>query len=234
MADAYERFFVNPDEYRELYSLMIEMREQCAEIAQRSGNPDWLNVGREIADIMSSFSAELDAIAKQAAVTFDMEAEDLLRSKIVRPPTGNRPGLTDVIESVAVPMGGVSAARVELGLVAKLNTAINDGASSAKPYWKAQEFGSSKMVGRGIQGMFFGGAGEAVPNALLFRMHPLFFPGAGGKGVINRAIPAKHFLRDAAALTLVQWRGELRTAVARAAQQLNSLTLPAVAKPPVR
>lgn len=77
-------------------------------------------------------------------------------------------------------------------------------------WWWTNEEGFSGHVGRTIVGLF--DPGHAGPNPAEFRVHPLFTPMAGGRGVIHNPIPPRWFVRDGARLAEARWHAEIRAA----------------------
>jgi len=105
-------------------------------------------------------------------------------------PGGGRKRLEDAIKSDALGLGAVG-----IGSIEELDTVVGlDG----RPFWRTQEFGSTHNVGRVVFGLFQ--PGNSLPNQQQFRQHPVFIAGAGGPMHIQRPIPARHFLRDGAAV----------------------------------
>lgn len=223
MPDAFTHFYINPGELTTNYSLFLDLRETCMNLWRQTQNDAWLMVGQKVAKVQTEFAGTVNRIAQATAVEADRLMKMDLKAKIVRPPTGNRPGLEDSIVSVA-PLGGqIATGLVEVALVDKLEGALGTGGAA---YWRTQEFGYTGNVGRTIQGVFTGAGGSAPPDPTLFRQHPVFMPGAGGKGTIGRPIPAKHFLRDGSDAALVLYHAMLKDAVAAAVAELNGIALP--------
>lgn len=102
--------------------------------------------------------------------------------------SAGRKRLEEGIKSDALGLGAVG-----IGSIAELDTVVGiDG----RPFWRAQEYGSSHNVGRVVVGLFQ--PGNSLPDPQLFRQHPVFIAGPGGPMHIQRPIPARHFLRDGA------------------------------------
>lgn len=226
MADAWQRFYVNVQEATALYQTFLQLRRQCAQVASATRDPQFLALERQIAAIQTQFSNELDAMAAKTALYADKAIVADLRGKLVRDPTGNRPGIEGSIWSTPVSTGPFSFGMVEVALIANLDATVGD--VSGVPYWALQEFGSSAMLGRVIHGVFVGGAGVSFPSQSEFRLHPAFVAGPGGWGTINQPIPAKHFLRDGTAEAWTYWQGLKQAAVQRAASRLRALKFPLI------
>lgn len=228
MADSWERFLVNIDEVRQIYDQILTIRETCAVIARETRNPEWIAVGQEVAKVQETFNASLNEVARLIALVATQEIKAILKEKTVRPPTGNRPGLQDLIYSVPVNTGNFSFGQVEIGWLSKLNQAINHKGGHL-PYWRSQEFGSSHNIGRTIFGSFIGADGGSPPDPSKFRQHPVFAMGTGvgaGPGTINRPIQAKHFLRDGTDVAKFQYLAMVRSVVQTAVAQISRIQFP--------
>lgn len=139
--------------------------------------------------------AEVERGVARAAVTTARESERAIIDRInktrVRPIDGSeeRKRLEDGVQSEPLTLGAVGVASIEA-----LDSVVGiDG----KPFWRAQEYGSTHNVGRVIIGLFQ--PGNSLPDQQLFRQHPVFVVGQGGAMRIQRPIPARHFLRDGTA-----------------------------------
>lgn len=174
------------------------------------------------------YNDELDAIAIRFADLAQSTARRTFRLTAKRPDTGTRPHLVDRIDARPLKFGAsvsiFGTGSVGIGDIKRLDSVTNPRDPSSTPYWKVQEEGTRKLVGRTIQGLFFGtggsGPGEgpraiyAPPNPR--GPHPIFVAGKGGKGVIRRPIAARHFLRSAASETFPKWEAAMAAAEAKA------------------
>lgn len=224
MQESWKRFEPNVVEFEATYRWLLQARREAAQLATTTRDPAWIVFGREIQAVQERFDADLLALSIKTAEVADKAIVSTLRSREFRPPTGERPGIKDVIESAPTVQGAFSMSEVEIAHIAKLDTAVGPGGAA---YWQTQEFGSSHNVGRVIFGSFVGGpAGDSVPSQLMFRRHPVFQPGPGGFGTINRPILAKHFLRDGTAIAETFWLAGLKECVLRLVAGLKAISIP--------
>lgn len=173
------------------YAMLREARKYAARIRPRAE-------GRARALAIDVAMRDLQRRIDGAAARTAFEAEKLIVSNIrgtqVRPdPPGKSAGrrLQESIECRPIlrPSG--------FGAVGIGDVAVLDRASDYKgrPYWRAQEFGSSHLVGTGVAGTFEPGFSAPDPN--LFRVHPIFVVRRGGYPmIIQRPIPERAFLRN--------------------------------------
>lgn len=147
--------------------------------------------------VLKDTQARVNVAAQQTADAADKFIVTKIKSTQVRPdPPKSRGGvrLEEGIESrpllTALAGGGVGIASIDL-----LDKVAD---SSGRPYWRAQEFGSTHLVGRKIRGFFQPGRSPAQGG--LFRRHPLFeLDSEGPQMLITRPIPERAFLRLGAA-----------------------------------
>lgn len=160
-------------------------------------------------------AATVRAGANLAAIETAKAADEAIRHRIditrKRPESGAFAGarkrLNEGVHSEPLGDGGVG-----IGSIAALDSVVG---SDGRPFWRAQEEGTSANVGRLIFGTFEGpGLTPSPPDSSLFRVHPVFTPGSGiaaGGGVIRRPIPARHFVRDGAAIATIFREDQFRT-----------------------
>jgi hypothetical protein len=223
MQDSWERFYVNPAELTKLYQELLTAQRAAAQAATTSRDPQFIAVARAIKLIQDEYAAELNMAASKTAIAADKAIVIALKAKMVRPPTGMRPGLADVIWSTPVQAGPFSFGEVEIAWLSKLEQAVG---TSGEPYWRTQEYGYAGNIGRQIFGTFMGAGGSSLPSQLEFRQHPIFMPGQGGPGTIDRPIPGKHFLKEGTAVAADLWLSLVRAATQRVVVKLRSISIP--------
>ena len=164
--------------------------------------------GLDQSAVIEAIIGQVERGATEAAVATAKVSEEQIIERIhqtrVRPISGteDRKRLEDGIRSEVLTLGAVGVASIEA-----LDSVVG---TDGKPFWRAQEYGSSHNVGRVVIGLFQ--PGNSLPDQQLFRQHGAFVPGPGGAMHIQRPIPARHFLRDgtaAAALFRERQFGEL-------------------------
>lgn len=153
----------------------------------------------EIEAVIASVGDRVNAAAQETAMFSERAIVSNIETTRVRPEAHvDRKRLADGIKSESLGMGSVG-----IGAIEDLDTVVG---KDGKPFWRAQEFGSTHLVGRSILGLFQ--PGTAVPSESEFRKHPIFEEGEGmglvepGLMRIKRPIPARHFLRDGTAEAL--------------------------------
>lgn len=96
------------------------------------------------------------------------------------------------------------------------------------PWWRTNEFGSSANIGRTIYGSFYGAADAGPPDPNRFREHPLFQPGnssgVAGLGIIERPIPARHFIQKSIKAIDGKWRADWDKMYARFLLRMDLVT----------
>jgi hypothetical protein len=167
---------------------------------------------REMREAFAELSDRLLVIANDVAQTAEQEIVDAEQHSRVRPDTqgDGGPRLEDYV--------GESAAFATVpGTVLVNNERLLD---DNVPWWITNEEGSSKLVGRRIQGYFTDSAGGArsKPSMAEFRQHPLFegaIVGADKKGaLIQNPIPARRFVEDGYKRAESDWHAQVRAAKA--------------------
>lgn len=153
----------------------------------------------QVTNILRTFRAELDVVARQIATTASANVVRHIKATAVRPAQGrSRPKrLQDAIVSrpihTPLPM-----AMVGIGDISELDQVVGpDG----KPYWRAQEFGSDHLVGARVIGAFM--PGGARPDPAQYRQHAEFVVGGKVAGtnkpalmIVRNPIEERAFLRQ--------------------------------------
>lgn len=122
-----------------------------------------------------------------------------------------------------IPGGGVG-----IGDIDTLNQAADE---QGRAYWRAQEFGSSHLVGRTLPGFFQ--PGDSPAGAAPSRTHPLFeVTGSGAPMTITNPIPERAFLREGAVLAEVFRQRALGGAVSSGIGELRRIAAGASANLP--
>lgn len=221
-----------------------------------------LGTGRNVATLRAlqlvygEFNDELNLLARNTA----REAQKDMRRRFER--TRKRPnsGIKDrgrglKANLVARPMitagvGGLGTGAVGIADVERLDTVVNPLAQTArgkKPYWRAQEYGSSHLVGRAPVGFFFD-AGLANPTRPGDATgQPIFVSartasaigasagvrtgggaqgGSGGQMRIQKPIEARHFIGGAADAARGKWLGLVRAIETDTAVALRGVVAP--------
>lgn len=185
----------------------LELLAEAAVIARELPGPE----AAAIIELAASVREGVTLAGVETAKAADSAIEHRIDITRKRPEAGawrgGRKRLNEGIHSEALGNGAVG-----IGSIDDLDKVVG---TDGRPYWRAQEEGTSANVGREIFGTFEGpGLTPGPPNQAEFRVHPVFTPGDGlaaGKGTIRRPIPARHFLRDGAAIALLfredQFRG---------------------------
>lgn len=171
-----------------------------------------------------AIAAELIADLQEAGIQSSKIADAAIRAKFdasrgnrgrIRPE--NTGQLRKAIRSqpipTAFPLGAIGIANID-----ELDQVVNPRTGGA--YWTAQEWGYD-FRGRKLVGYFFN-PGQAAPSADAFRLHA-YFQTEGKTGarkvpgmVVKKAVLARHFLRDGAAVG-VEANLKLRAAAYRKA-----------------
>lgn len=183
----YVHFMEAPPALLDTYRLLLQ-----AEATARSiPGPEGVARARAISLLLVQIEDEVTAAGVATARAADAAIQGALSATQKRPDTG-RNRLEDAIESRAVisaPAGGA----VGVADFDKLESdAVGD---DGEPYWRAQEAGSSHLVGKRISGFFQ--PGQSAPSQSEFRTHPIFQPDPGGKPMfVQRPIEARNFIRE--------------------------------------
>lgn len=210
------------------------------EASRRRGQP----VGAlqvEVQAVYREFNRELRAAAELGARAAQAAMRDRLDQTRLRPETDARPHLKSLLIARALPpRGSVELGAVGVADIAQLEKAIDPDYPQHGTYWRAQEQGTSKHVGREIRGYFHGGGkGPDKPRAAfagggtMFH-HPEFSPstiflgpqgGRGGAGTIMVPLRPRRFIARGADDGYAEWLTAIKAAEAQAATRL-ARTLP--------
>lgn len=170
--------------------------------------------GRDQAAALEVIRRELETAVHASGVSTAQFAEEraksLLNQRLVRPSTPKPQHLVDAIVARAIG-GPTSFGAVGIGDISVLD---------AFPYWKAQEFGSSHLVGETLQGYFFHPGGPTRAGGAPYRSQAVFGVKAGGpKMLVQNPIVGKAFLTeatfDALGFRYRMWRNVEKVAVAQ-------------------
>lgn len=184
----YVHFMEAPPALLDTYRLLLKAEATARTIP----GPEGVARARAVALLLVQIEDEVTAAGVATAIAADAAIKGNIAHTRVRPDTG-RHQLENAIQSRAVlsqPAGGA----VGVADMDKLDSeAVGD--SDGAPYWRAQEAGSSHLVGKRISGFFQPGA--SAPDPSQFRNHPIFEPDPTGKAMlIQRPIEARNFIRD--------------------------------------
>lgn len=196
-------------------------------------NPDKVE-GRAQAAAISLVISQAGADVQAAAILTAKQAEDMIRRRInatkVRPdPPGRSAGrrLKDAIVCRALP-SVIPGGGVGIGDISTLNEVAD---AQGRAYWRAQEFGSTHLVGR-IFPMLFQ-PGNAAPDTSQFRKHPILEVGPEGHlAEIRKPIPERAFLRGGAVAVEAFRQRALGSAVSAGTGELRRIAAGASANLP--
>jgi hypothetical protein len=228
--DGSDYFLVLPPEPLLIDAFLILERARVEALK----NPDRVE-GRARAAAISLIISQVGTSVEEAAVLTAKEAESMIEHRVAAtqkrpdPPGGAfRKRLKDAITCRALPTvlpgGGVG-----IGDIQTLNEVADE---QGRAYWRAQEFGSSHLVGRTLPGFFQ--PGDSPAGAAPSRTHPLFEVTSGPPMTITNPIPERAFLREGATLAEVFRQRQLGQAVSSGISELReiaagtSVRLPAV------
>lgn len=162
---------------------------------------------------------DYEKLGARASAKADAFVRSRLRNTQVRPDASGR--LRSAIRSRPLPVGAgglgglLPAGAIGIVDLDELDRLVVDPDDRQKrPYWRAQEYGTSAHVGRIVPGYFQ--PGSADPSAAEFRVHPYFKPVFYTRGtpamLIQRPLRARHFLRDGTADAVV-WHRQRSVAI---------------------
>jgi hypothetical protein len=212
--NAYVHLMTAPPALLDAYRRLI----RCVDLAQTIPGPE----GRARADAVGLLLLELEAEVTAAGEAAAVAADDAIKARIqatrLRPP-GGRNRLEDAIQSRGIPSvpAGGAVGIADFDFLEK--KAVDD---HGDPYWRAQELGSDHLVGRKLTGFFM--PGQAAPSQAEFRQHPIFQPDpTGTQMLIQRPIPAKHFLQEGVAAADTVRLAEFRQIERRFVTRIGSI-----------
>lgn len=182
----YVHFMEAPPALLTTYRLLLQAESTARSIGGAEGRAR----AQAIALLLVKIEGEVTAAGQAAAVAAETAIRDKIDSTRVRPQGSDK--LKDAIAARLVPSAPAGGA-VGIADIDRLNTIAVDQQGQA--YWRAQELGSSHLVGRRIKGVFQPGA--AAPSQAEFRVHPIFEQGvAGGSMLVRRPIEPRHFIAE--------------------------------------
>lgn len=191
----------------------------------------------ELLRAYSQFNRDLNDLAQATARNATAQIVQRLNATAVRPDTGTRPHLRNLIRSRPLKrFGAIATGEVGVADEQYLNRAIDPMTPQYGTYWRAQEFGNPSMQGREVFG-YFTGPGYTPPftrpQAARNRQDPRFWAaaagargprgGKGGKLRIQHVPKPRHFIRDGANLAEAVWRAEVRAIEQRTVARLGAV-----------
>lgn len=207
------------------------------EASRRRGQP----VGAlqaQVQAIYREFNRDLRAAAELGARAAQEAMRDRLEQSRLRPETDARPHLKSLLTARALPpLGSIELGAVGVADIKQLEKAIDPDYPGSGSYWRAQERGTSKHVGREIRGFFHGGAGSPDPDRPRasyagggsMAHHSEFSPstiflgprgGRGGPGTIMVPLKPRRFIERGAEDGHAKWLAAVRSAETQAATRL--------------
>lgn len=181
--------------------------------------------GKARAAAISLVISQVGADVEAASILAAQEAEALIVGRInatqKRPdPIGGKVRrLRDAIVCRALPTV-IPGGGIGIGDLTNLNEVAD---AQGRAYWRAQEFGSTHLVGKTLYGFFQ--PGESPAGAAPSRTHPIFEVTQGGPPMtIENPIPEKAFLREGATLAEVFRQRQLGNAVSGGITELAAIT----------
>lgn len=194
----------------------------------------------EIEAAFLQFQRGMERAATVGASTAQEAMRRHLQITAVRPETNAKPHLKSLLTArpfAPQGIGGFATGSVGVGEIKTLDRAIDPDYPEAGPYWRAQEQGTNKLVGRRIFGYFFGAGQIAEVPRAQYRGQPgphaefaatrgknsTFLGvrgGQGGPGRISVPLKPRGFIRDGAAEGRVAWAAEVQSAEVAAITRL--------------
>lgn len=175
------------------YSFLLDARQEALRIPGPEGRARALAIDLVLKEVQTA----VDAAAAATAVEAQKLVVGFIKATQVRPdPPGKAPGRRLQENIVCRPLKfSAPGGAVGIGEISALDRVAD---AQGRAYWRAQEFGSSHLVGRMLIGAFE--PGGAAPSSADFRKHPLFVvrQNEGYGTVIQRPIPERAFLREGA------------------------------------
>lgn len=181
--------------------------------------------GRAQAAAISLVLSKVGSDVEKAAVITAQQAEAMIVGRInatqVRPDAPGRSHAVRLRDAITcrplptvIPGGGVG-----IGDIGDLNQVAD---AQGRAFWRAQEFGSSHLVGRTLPGFFQ--PGQSPAGAAPSRTHPIFeVTGEGAPMTIRNPIPERAFLREGAALAEAYRQRALGNAVSSGIGELRAI-----------
>lgn len=203
------------------YRLLLDARDVVSRLPSGTGKASALVIDTILKDTQTA----VNAAAIETAAVAERTVRGFVRARQLRPdPPGKGAGarLQDAITARAIrtfPAGGA----VGIGDLDDLAKVVGD---DGQEYWRAQEFGSTHLVGRALRGRFQ--PGNVAPNPADFRVHPVFegvsYVPQGGRlsgPIIHNPIPEKAFLREGAYAAAIFRRDAFRKIERTAVSEMN-------------
>lgn len=206
MARYYGRIEADP----ELAVAYVKLAQEIEAWLKR-GRPD---MAAKVTAVRDQLLRDFRKLSEQSA----RESEKLIRARVnatqTRPVSGPRRSLQiapGVHSDALTNKVGFPGGEVGIGNLATLDAAaVNAKYAGAGEYWRAQEYGTHKHVGRAVRGFFTdargGGGNRSRPDGAQFRNHPYFenvtkgsdgtYPKGTPRMLITRPIHARYFMRD--------------------------------------
>jgi hypothetical protein len=173
----------------------LRLLEEAALLARET--PFGPDMSAAIDALMAQTVDQVNAAAEETAKVAERAIVEEIKRTRVRPPTsgwnqmfegytpaGARKTLEEGIKAEPMLMGAVG-----IGSIKELDSVVG---TDGKPYWRAQEYGSTHLVGRTIGGLFQ--PGGVFPSQQEFRKQGVFVVGPGGPMHIQRPIVARGFI----------------------------------------
>jgi hypothetical protein len=210
------------------------------------------NSYRALLRAYGEFQRNLNELARVTAADATVKMRLALKQTAKRPDTRVRPHLATALSARPLPpIAGFPTGAVGIADIARLDKVVNPQYPGAGTYWRAQEYGSTHLVGTIIRGFFFGPgwSGDPTPpqNPPPSPLQPLFMPaggqraafgdlgfsggagkrgGVGGFGTIQNPIQARHFIAKGADQAEITWRAGIAAIQKSAIAQIRRLSLP--------
>lgn len=223
-------------EYLRAIQLARRIEQTYARAGQRTRAAAAGAALREIQRSYADFNEDLDAVAKQTAVTARNAIKREIANSRVRPDTGNGPHLRDMIRARPLHrFGPLATGEVGVADIEVLDALVNPNSREYGPYWRSQEYGyqpRGKQLS-GVRGGFYTagfGAGPFRADSAYAGTpgpHPLFLAGKGGLVKFVTPLKPRRFIEKGAAAAEAAWRVELAAIEHAQEARLRALTSPA-------
>lgn len=228
-------FFASSDvaaTHREFAAALREVRAYNS-WARSHGQPQRLELEARLNRAYAVFSRDVDRAAHVGARAAEQGMKDILKRTQLRPDTDRKPHLRDLLTARPVtPPGlhGIATGAVGVADVEKLDRAVDPDFAHDGTYWRAQNYGTTKHVGRFIFGYFHGGGSVSKPLASMAgggspQHDPMFSPtsqisgprgGIGGPGEIHVPLKPRRFVEGGARIGERAWLDAMAAAQADA------------------
>lgn len=157
----------------------------------------------------------LQQVSVRVAEVSAVKIREKEASTRVRPPTAHSDGVSLEDHFQSDPLSALP------GSVGVINESV---LYEEVPWWWTQEEGYAGHVGRVVHGHFYdsGFINPSDPQATSSRVHPLFRPESGPPMVIQRPIPARHFILETLPEIDALWRREIANAKKALLKEVNA------------